>query len=380
MAAEAGVGVRNGGRRLLGHLFWKDAKALTGDPGESLDGGESLQMVNRVRQTLWSVIVAMVVLVGVSEGGSAQVLHRSGQSIQPVFEGFEKNPDGSYTMWFGYLNRNYDEEPHVPIGADNYFVVAEEVTRAGPVDVENILRDPGPIDRGQPTHFYPRRQMFVFGVALPADFGGKNLVWTLNHQRMTYVAIGTLDPEWVWAVDEGVWQSNRGTGLGGRTEIAYTNQPPAIRVVGDAEVSTTVGYPVTLSFFASDDGRPGPRPPPQEGQGRNTFGSAERGPLPNALPSSGGGMGANGPKAQSIPRSSDAGDTGLAVTWVHYRGPGVVKFDPMVMPLSPEGVEAMTSVRFSEPGTYVVRAYADDRNFTRSADVTVVVKAASSQN
>ena len=44
------------------------------------------------------------------------VRYARGQSIQPVFEGWEKNPDGTFSMWFGYLNRNYEERLNIPVG------------------------------------------------------------------------------------------------------------------------------------------------------------------------------------------------------------------------------------------------------------------------
>ena len=59
--------------------------------------------------------------------------HWSGQAVAPVYEGFDINADGSYNMWFGYMNRNYEEELDIPVGPDNTF-------------------EPGG-DRGQPTHF-----------------------------------------------------------------------------------------------------------------------------------------------------------------------------------------------------------------------------------
>ena len=63
----------------------------------------------------------------------------------------------------------------------------------------------------------------------------------------------------------------------------------------------------------------------------------------------------------------------MAVTWIKYRGPGEVRFDAAVISLNPTGEEVVTSASFSEEGTYVLRAYADDGNYTRSAEVTVVV-------
>src|ERR1700746_2573160 len=74
----------------------------------------------------------------------AQVRHWSGQGVAPVFEGYDVNPDGSFNMWFGYMNRNYEEELDIPVGPDNNF-------------------EPGG-DRGQPTPFTVRRPKDVFRV------------------------------------------------------------------------------------------------------------------------------------------------------------------------------------------------------------------------
>ena len=92
---------------------------------------------------------------------SAQETYSKGQSISPAYEGWEQNPDGSFNFLFGYMNRNWLEEPDIPVGVDNSF-------------------SPGPADRGQPTHFLPRRNRFVFKVRVPADWGDKELVWTLT--------------------------------------------------------------------------------------------------------------------------------------------------------------------------------------------------------
>ena len=81
-----------------------------------------------------------------------QLRHWSGQGVASVFEGYDVNPDGSFNMWFGYMNRNYEEEPDIPIGPDNNF-------------------QPGNADRGQPTHFAIRRHKDIFSVSVPKDFG-----------------------------------------------------------------------------------------------------------------------------------------------------------------------------------------------------------------
>ena len=71
----------------------------------------------------------------------AQTLYRFGQSVQPIFEGFEKNADGTFTLWFGYLNRNYDETPNIVIGDNNTFFAADGVDSAGPLDPSLFMAD-----------------------------------------------------------------------------------------------------------------------------------------------------------------------------------------------------------------------------------------------
>ena len=315
-----------------------------------------------------AALMIATLLTPASGAAVAQVLYLSGQGIQPIYEGFEENPDGTFTMWFGYLNRNYDETPTVAIGANNRFEAADGVSIAGPISPDLVLSDPGPADRGQPTYFYPRRQQFVFGVQVAADFVGKELVWTVSHNGETRTAIGTLELSTSWSVDEGVWNANRGRGTGGRTEVATTNQAPAIRAVGvEGQINTVVGAPVVLRILAQDDGQPGPA-------GENARRLSKLPPLPNALPQVGGTIGRNGPKEQQVVHYAAADETGLAVTWIKYRGAGDVQLEESVLPVDPNGEEISTTARFKDPGTYVLRAYADDGTYLRSADVTVVVR------
>src|SRR5215471_17333873 len=126
-----------------------------------------------------AIAAVAATLVLVASGSSSaqlgqqfgQIRHNSGQNVVPVFEGWEKNADGTFNLVFGYMNRNYTEEPEIPIGPDNNF-------------------SPGPADQGQATHFYPRRQQFMFRVKVPADFGKKELVWTLTREGKTEKAYG----------------------------------------------------------------------------------------------------------------------------------------------------------------------------------------------
>ena len=124
---------------------------------------------------------AALVLFGAAVSVSAQVQYARGQNVAPVFEGWEHNPDGTYSMVFGYLNRNYEEEVDIPLGPGNTITLGGETFG----------------DRGQPTHFYPRRQRFLFRVVVPKDFDKQQkVVWTLTSRGRTDQAKGWLQPEW----------------------------------------------------------------------------------------------------------------------------------------------------------------------------------------
>src|SRR5262245_10651010 len=71
--------------------------------------------------------------------------YNSGQNLQPVFEGWSRNPDGTYFMWFGYLNRNFEEKLNIPVGPNNGF-------------------GPNNDDLGQREYFQTRRREFAFKV------------------------------------------------------------------------------------------------------------------------------------------------------------------------------------------------------------------------
>ncbi len=318
-----------------------------------------------MRSVFFLLTVVGLFLVAVPQRTQSQVMYLEGQSVHPSFEGYDDHRDGSYTMWFGYMNRNYEEQPHIPIGPDNFFSVVdagatlEQITQL--VEGEEGWRASGMIDRGQPTHFYTRRQKFVFGVTVPADLGERWLVWTLRRKDEVLTAIGKLRPDWVWHVNPYIWR--------GIVDPESSNQPPAVEVVGEDRVTVAVGESVVLTVSVRDDGLPEVPEGEMEQSAMRPLGLA---PLANDLPT-------------NIYRSTvfapalspgAARETGMAVTWLHYRGPSGVTFAPTVVPLDNAGGRATTTARFPEAGTYEVRAYADDGLYTglKFAGVTVVVE------
>lgn len=317
-------------------------------------------MERNARRRPWGLLASLCVtslMLGAPSTASAQTTFLRGQSIQPVYEGWEKSPDGTITMVFGYLNRNYQETPDVPVGANNRF-------------------EPGPPDRGQPTHFDTRRQSFVFRVTVPADWGKKELIWTVTHNGVTLSAVGVLTDNWV--IDEGVFRANRGAGISGRSASDYLNNtPPTVQVVGPASLKTKVGAAVSIGASATDDLRPGPRPKP------TTRAGGEGAPKPKVVLSnpelptfggdhSGAASGTGGPTDQNVVQVSTAYETGLAITWRHYRGPGTATFGKRASAVKP-GQTFTTTVQFDTPGTHVIRAVGDDSTYASGADVTIVV-------
>ena len=151
-----------------------------------------------------AIVSAVAVAPLVAQQSASQLVtvrHASGQGVAPVYEGFDINPDGSYNMWFGYMNRNYEEE--------------RRPRRSAP----NNTFEPGG-DRGQPTHFTTRRHKDVFNVTVPKDFGNQTLVWKLTAHGQTQQVVATLKP---------VWQIDRlRTTRGGNSEKISSNLPPVV--------------------------------------------------------------------------------------------------------------------------------------------------------
>ena len=296
----------------------------------------------------------------------------SGQDIQPIFEGWTRNEDGSFLLHFGYLNRNYREQPSIPVGENNHF-------------------SPGPEDRGQPTLFYPRTQRYQFTVPVPADMGRSSedgLVWTVTRRGSVQQAVGWLQPE--WEIDANTITSNNRTGFGRPKDQVYANRPPVVTASASTATART-GEPVTLTVSITDDELPTELPPRRP-----------RRRLPSLVPPEGT------PKAPDNIRwyrKPAAPRNGLGLLWVVYRGPADVDFEPsgyqrsvsevqrdeeidgLVTQSAQSGPEAThtagdgwtsatfeASVTFDDPGTYTLRAWASDGMLVVPADVTITVE------
>ena len=283
-------------------------------------------------------MLATAPLIAQSQSTELHIKFQSGQSVVPVYEGWERVPDGSFNMVFGYLNRNHVQELSIPVGAQNGF-------------------EPGPADRGQPAYFYPRENHFIFRVNVPKDWDRKKeVVWTLTANGKTETARATLLD--VWEIDRKVEVSNNGGGVQVSNDLIARDQPPVVTIARIGGVKA--GTPVTLSAAVTDDGLPAPSKPRTPRTLEPTLRGAPPSPVNVPLPQR--------PKAPQ----------GLSVLWMVYRGPAAVAFDPEGYAKVADG-KADVKATFTRPGTYTLRAFASDGLLRTPADVTVTVGGGSSQ-
>jgi hypothetical protein len=221
----------------------------------------------------------------------------SGGDVTPAFEGWYKNADGSYSISFGYYNRNSEESLEIPVGPDNFV-------------------SPGDPNQGQPSHFEPKRHWGVFAVRVPADFGDKKVVWTVKVRGQTWAIPGSLHPNWQIDALEG--------------EASAGNTPPRLKfsangpegagpagIMGEP-LTAIVGKPATVNVWAHDDGK----------------------------------------ATVTIARDGRPGQP-VTLMWFKHQGPGAVTFSPQVPRVGSDGL-ATTTASFSEPGEYILRVRAND--------------------
>jgi hypothetical protein len=259
------------------------------------------------------MLLALTVLAGSALVGLAQTQGRlplepigvRGEAVFPALEGWYPNPDGTFTILLGYFNRNSEQVLDIPIGPDNRI-------------------EPGGPDRGQPTHFLPRRQYGVFSITVPKDFGTQRLTWTLVANGHTSTASVWLNPPYLVEPFK---------------NLANGNTPPVIRYPdgGDLQgpprgpahaLRAKVAEPLTLSVDVAD--KPATYEPPPSAAALRAR-AARGGPPPL-----------------------------VTISWTKFRGPGTVTFGQARATFSTLEGKATTTATFSEPGEYMIRTTAND--------------------
>ena len=244
-----------------------------------------------------------VFLASVAMGASPQLPLTSqkstGNTVTPAFEGWYQNPDGSYTMSFGYYNRNASEVVEVPVGAQNFV-------------------SPGPQNQGQPSEFQPDRHWGVFGVRLPANTRkDAEVTWTISFRGATYAIPGNLKPNWKIDALEG--------------EAGSGNTPPVVKFaqagpegrgpmgVTAGPLTAQAGTALAINAWVSDDGK-----------GASSI------------------AGARGTAAS------------VTLAWFKHQGPGAVTFQPATGRAASAGAQVTTQATFAKPGDYIIRLRAND--------------------
>ena len=316
---------------------------------------------------------AATVVLAYQTASTQMLSYTSGQTVSPAFEGWEKNDDGSFSMMFGYMNRNWEEEVNVPLGAENSF-------------------SPGEADQGQPTRFLPRRNRFVFKVRVPTDWGKKELVWTLTTRGKTERAYGTLREDSL--VDNLVQASEQGAiGAGISSPEIRANQLPSLTLDG-GDRRAQIGQPLTLVAFANDDGVPKPRFGPDSREARLIAEARARATNSTPAAPTQRGVMTFDPAAQRPPSAITVGSqTGLRHSCFVYRGAGRVTFTPAqakvwedtrtganspwaprwMAPAIPADGKYTVSANFEDPGTYTIRCLASDGALNTAKDIVVSV-------
>ena len=227
-----------------------------------------------------------------------QLLRPSGGPVVPIFEGWYRNPDGTFELSFGFFNVNTEEVIDVPLGPDNVI-------------------EPAQFDGRQPTQFEAvperdRRHWGAFTVRVPADFGDRDVVWTLRSAGQTLSVPGRLtSPSYELA----------GWAFPGRASMA-----PLVRWDQDG--------------------------PAGRGPGGITTGALQA------------NVGAPLDVGVWVGRDADSGkdERPITIKWFKHQGLGEVGFAERTTEVEPTvwaqagAARVATTATFSEPGDYVLRA------------------------
>ena len=328
-----------------------------------------MKIFELTRSRLVFKIIAGILLTVLCANPVFAQTYSKGRHIEPAFEGWRPNDDGTFNMMFGYMNENWEETPDMPVGENNNFSL-------------------GDMDRGQPTHFLPRRNRFTFEVAVPSDWGERELVWTLNVNGVERKAYATLKPDYL--VDNMIIASETGSlGAGTSSPESRANVPPVVTVQGDSIRAAAVGEALNLRTQIADDGLPKPTDLVEEA--RRFVELTEGGSLAAAFITA---EAIQKRRLMSPPINVTVNKVnGLFYSWNKWRGPGDVTFDPpqvkvwedtrtsanspwgalWLAPPIPEDSLYEVTAMFSEPGEYILWGRADDGGLYHDAWVTVNV-------
>ena len=246
-----------------------------------------------------------------------QLVRATGGPVVPIFEGWFPNPDGTYQLCFGYFNTNTETVFDIPVGPNN---------RVEPAEFNGL----------QPTHFVPqpdggRRHYCVFSVTVPADWGDKDVHWTLVDELtgQEFSSPGRLVHS-TYRHDEPLQPSRK-------------NSPPKVRLLAEGPIA----------------------------EGRVGFG---RGMSPETIQTRVGEPIELTARVRRDNPFRDDDERAIRVKWLKYQGPGDIDFSSNWNSWREETAgwvhaeswlasefaygEAITDAVFDEPGEYIVQVQA----------------------
>ena len=229
-------------------------------------------------------------------GYVASTLSDNGQPLIPIFEGWYPRDDGTHDLSFSYLNMNFEETFSIPIGPDNFLEPSEFN------GMQPTFFMPAP-PQGRPGEQRHYRHQAVFTVNVPADYGDRDVVWTLRYKGKTVK-------------------------VPGRTTVETYR-------IENLEASTSAPLAAEMTLHPED----------VEGRGRS-------GPHVGSLTTQVGE-----PVTLSASVRPLTGEPHLAF-WFDHQGPAMVSFSENEAEVPAEGGDVITEATFSEPGEYMVRVTA----------------------
>lgn len=169
-----------------------------------------------------------------------------GNFVAPYFDGFYQNPDGTYTLSFGFMNRNDANLIEIPHGANNFIE---------PAEYDGVQPTTFPVVRY--SGFGGPRERGAFGVVVPADFEG-DVWWTVRTDGYETKVPGRLESP--GRLIKGAYELSTGTMAAGsmRPAIQFREDGPkawGVKGVWHPDtLTTTVGEPVEVRFWTFDRG------------------------------------------------------------------------------------------------------------------------------
>ena len=199
----------------------------------------------------------------------------TGLPVLPIMEGAYDNEDGSFTVSFGYHNRNTDQALNIPLGPNNFL-------------------EPEQFNGMQPTHFLNGRATGVFTVTVPASMRDQSIWWNIRTGNGELLRVPGRFGRLGYTLDRKPRPQGSLAPLAAFTAGGVQGSNP-MGLVAENTLTVAVGAPLTLTLHAEDPSvrnadAPGLEKPipvrvswyQHQGAGAVTFSRHESTPVPDA--------------------------------------------------------------------------------------------------